>query len=47
VATIVRHLTHDPLLPTELLPPDWPGAALRDTYDAFRDELLDARRRWS
>ena len=38
-ATIVRHLTHDPLLPADLLPADWPGAALRDTYDAFRDEV--------
>jgi phenylacetic acid degradation operon negative regulatory protein len=47
VATIVRHLTHDPLLPSELLPSDWPGAALRDTYDAFRDELLEARRHGS
>jgi len=40
VAAIVRHLTHDPLLPTELLPPDWPGGALRSTYDAFRDEVI-------
>lgn len=38
-ATIVRHLTHDPLLPAELLPDDWPGAALRETYDAFREEV--------
>jgi phenylacetic acid degradation operon negative regulatory protein len=39
-ATIVRHLTHDPLLPAELLPDDWPGTALRETYDAFRDEVI-------
>jgi phenylacetic acid degradation operon negative regulatory protein len=38
-ATIVRHLTHDPLLPAELLPDDWPGTALRETYDAFREEV--------
>jgi phenylacetic acid degradation operon negative regulatory protein len=44
-ATIVRHLTHDPLLPTELLPADWPGAALRETYDAFRDEVIQEWRR--
>ena len=44
VATIVRHLTHDPLLPEELLPPDWPGSTLRRTYEAFRDELLGERR---
>jgi phenylacetic acid degradation operon negative regulatory protein len=45
VATIVRHLTHDPLLPGELLPADWPGAALRRTYDAFRDEIIEQRER--
>jgi phenylacetic acid degradation operon negative regulatory protein len=39
-ATIVRHLTHDPLLPEALLPGEWPGAALRETYDAFRDEVV-------
>lgn len=44
-ATIVRHLTHDPLLPTELLPADWPGTALRETYDAFRDEVIREWRR--
>ena len=44
-ATIVRHLTHDPLLPGELLPNDWPGAALRETYDAFRDEVVREWRR--
>jgi phenylacetic acid degradation operon negative regulatory protein len=43
VATIVRHLTHDPLLPTELLPADWPGGALRSTYDAFRKDLIGGR----
>lgn len=43
VATIVRHLTHDPLLPQELLPDDWPGGALRRTYDAFRQELEERR----
>ena len=44
-ATIVRHLTHDPLLPDELLPHDWPGAALRETYDAFRAEVAAGWRR--
>jgi phenylacetic acid degradation operon negative regulatory protein len=46
-AAIVRHLTHDPLLPTQLLPPGWPGAALRASYDTFREELLATRRTWS
>ena len=44
VAAIVRHLTHDPLLPRELLPDDWPGGDLRRTYDAFREELEERRR---
>jgi phenylacetic acid degradation operon negative regulatory protein len=44
-ATIVRHLTHDPLLPAELLPEDWPGIALRQTYDAFREEVIREWRR--
>ncbi|HET6165257.1 MAG TPA: PaaX family transcriptional regulator C-terminal domain-containing protein [Marmoricola sp.] len=43
-ATIVRHLTHDPLLPTQLLPADWPGPALRAAYAGFRDEVVDFRR---
>jgi phenylacetic acid degradation operon negative regulatory protein len=43
-AAIVRHLTHDPLLPDELLPADWPGQALRSAYDGFRGELLAGRR---
>jgi phenylacetic acid degradation operon negative regulatory protein len=41
-AAIVRHLTADPLLPPELLPPDppaWPGERLRTSYLQFRDEL--------
>lgn len=45
VATIVRHLTHDPLLPGELLPADWPGTELRRTYDAFREEVIAQRER--
>jgi phenylacetic acid degradation operon negative regulatory protein len=44
-ATIVRHLTHDPLLPAVLLPDDWPGTALRETYDAFREEVVREWRR--
>ncbi len=42
-AAIVRHLVADPLLPRELLPDDWPGTTLRETYAAFREELID---RW-
>jgi phenylacetic acid degradation operon negative regulatory protein len=32
-AAVLRHLAADPLLPDELLPSDWPGDALRATYD--------------
>ncbi|MEZ0577350.1 PaaX family transcriptional regulator C-terminal domain-containing protein [Nocardioides sp. MH1] len=38
-AHVVRHLTDDPLLPPELLPRDWPGAALREAYAAYQAEL--------
>lgn len=34
-AAVLRHLLADPLLPAELLPDGWPGAALRSRYDAF------------
>lgn len=42
-AAIVRHLLTDPVLPEELLPDDWPGAALRRAYNDFAAEL-SARR---
>ena len=38
-AAIVRHLRTDPCLPAELTPSDWPGDALRRTYEAFRTEI--------
>jgi phenylacetic acid degradation operon negative regulatory protein len=34
-AAAVRHITHDPLLPAELLPTTWPGTELRNAYDAY------------
>jgi phenylacetic acid degradation operon negative regulatory protein len=34
-AAVLRHFQADPLLPSELLPKDWPGAALRSEYDRF------------
>jgi phenylacetic acid degradation operon negative regulatory protein len=40
---MVRHLLADPVLPAELLPDDWPGAALRQAYHDFAAEL-SARR---
>ena len=42
-AAMVRHLLTDPMLPDELLPGDWPGAALRAAYHDFATELLDRR----
>ena len=42
-AAMVRHLLTDPVLPAELLPDDWPGAALRWAYNDFAAEL-SARR---
>ncbi|MFI6033430.1 PaaX family transcriptional regulator C-terminal domain-containing protein [Streptomyces sp. NPDC051315] len=38
----VRHLLADPVLPPELLPADWPGAALRAVYTDYQREVTDA-----
>ncbi|WP_372735166.1 PaaX family transcriptional regulator C-terminal domain-containing protein [Nocardioides sp.] len=38
-AHLVRHLATDPLLPAPLLPPNWPGDALRATYAGYQVEL--------
>ncbi|MFC7814119.1 MULTISPECIES: PaaX family transcriptional regulator C-terminal domain-containing protein [unclassified Streptomyces] len=37
-AAVVRHLLADPVLPGELLPSDWPGAALREAYARYQRE---------
>jgi phenylacetic acid degradation operon negative regulatory protein len=42
-AAVVRHLIGDPVLPAELLPPDWPGGDLRTAYRRYREELLALR----
>jgi len=42
-AAMVRHLLTDPMLPTELLPTDWPGARLRAAYHNFATELAERR----
>ena len=34
-AAVLRHFQADPLLPDEVLPRGWPGAALREDYDRF------------
>jgi phenylacetic acid degradation operon negative regulatory protein len=46
VATaMVRHFRDDPVLPPELLPPGWPGSALRDAYAGYEAELGELLRR--
>lgn len=40
LAAVVRHLLADPVLPTELLPADWPGPGLRTAYTRHRQELI-------
>jgi phenylacetic acid degradation operon negative regulatory protein len=40
--SVVRHLQLDPLLPTELVPQDWPGQELRSVYLRF-NELFQQR----
>lgn len=42
-AHVVRHLTADPLLPSELLPEGWPGAELRAAYAGYQSELRRLR----
>jgi phenylacetic acid degradation operon negative regulatory protein len=46
-AAVLRHLQADPLLPTELWPPDWPGLPLRDDYDAWDAAYRRTLREWS
>ncbi|MER7544614.1 PaaX family transcriptional regulator C-terminal domain-containing protein [Actinomadura sp.] len=38
-AAVLRHLLNDPLLPPSLLPPTWPGPALRTLYEAFEKDF--------
>jgi phenylacetic acid degradation operon negative regulatory protein len=45
-AAVLRHLQSDPLLPEELLPPNWPGRALRDEYDRFDVAYRKVLRDW-
>lgn len=42
-AGMVRHLLTDPVLPEEILPGGWPGAALRAAYAKFAAELVARR----
>ena len=45
-AAVLRHFQSDPLLPTSLLPSEWPGEALRDAYRRFHEEFLADWREW-
>jgi phenylacetic acid degradation operon negative regulatory protein len=40
-AQLVRHLTTDPLLPSDLLPSAWPGQEVRTAYARYQAELID------
>jgi phenylacetic acid degradation operon negative regulatory protein len=42
-AAMVRHLRRDPVLPVELLPPNWPGERIRSRYAEFVDEVAARR----
>jgi len=46
-AAVLRHLQADPLLPPALLPTDWPGTALRATYDQWDARYRTTLRDWS
>ncbi|MBA2608456.1 MAG: PaaX domain-containing protein, C- domain protein, partial [Actinobacteria bacterium] len=45
-AATTRHLTLDPLLPKQLLPADWPGSALRQSYDTYQRDFARTWRAW-
>jgi enoyl-CoA hydratase len=42
-AAILRHLLTDPVLPDALLPDDWPGNVLRESYARFAQEFMARR----
>ncbi len=46
-AAVLRHLQSDPLLPATLLPPEWPGPALRSAHRAWRTAFDRAWRAWA
>lgn len=46
-AAVLRHLQADPLLPSELLPPQWPGDRLRATYDGWDARYRNVLTTWS
>jgi phenylacetic acid degradation operon negative regulatory protein len=46
-AGVLRHLLADPLLPRELQPRGWPGAALRADYDRYDAAYRQLLARWT
>jgi phenylacetic acid degradation operon negative regulatory protein len=46
-AAVLRHLQADPLLPRQLEPPGWPGARLRERYDAWDARYRATLNAWS
>jgi phenylacetic acid degradation operon negative regulatory protein len=46
-ADVLHHLLADPMLPAELLPADWPGAALRRRYAEFSVSYAEGLRAYS
>jgi enoyl-CoA hydratase len=42
-AAILRHLLTDPVLPDALLPDNWPGNVLRESYARFAQEFMARR----
>jgi phenylacetic acid degradation operon negative regulatory protein len=45
-ADVLRHFQADPLLPSELLPPGWPGGSLRREYDRYDAAYRAILRDW-
>lgn len=45
-AAVLRHLQGDPLLPSALLPGDWPGDGLRHDYDRYDAAYRAVLRTW-
>ena len=45
-ASVLRLTQADPLLPAELLPAGWPGAALRTEYDRYDAAYQSLLRAW-
>lgn len=45
-AAVLRHLQADPLLPSALLPEDWPGPALRQGHDDWERSFVGVWRDW-